>query len=226
MIRPDSGPATRPGRSRSRWPRSRSRSRPGGWPTLIIAPTDVCTGQTHHPDWSVCRPVGAPKVIGVSTRCHVVRVQDRPYDGPVKRSCSSTGVRPAGRAWAVLVLAVLAGLLAMHALAPGGATPMNRPAGMAATVAGGPAVHAAPAMHRIGHRGHATSTGSGGGMRMHHADSTCAAGGISTAYAPPALAPAVSTPASASVVWPGTPGTEAVDGRAPPDLAQLQLLQI
>lgn len=42
-----------------------------------------------------------------------------PYDGPVTTSARSSS-RPAGRLLKLLVMALLAGVLGMHGLAPGG----------------------------------------------------------------------------------------------------------
>lgn len=123
---------------------------------------------------------------------------------------------PPHRRWrALLVLGLLAGLLAMHALAPGG--------GMG---------------HGRDHRGHervmetaATATACDGcsgddGGHTHHADATCASGAVNggpTLPAPvpdPAPCPTVTRSADSRPVTPP-------DGaRAPPDLAELQLLRI
>ncbi|MFD7631555.1 DUF6153 family protein [Streptomyces sp. NPDC059851] len=139
-----------------------------------------------------------------------------------------TSRRPAGRGFVLLVLVVLAGVLGMHALPPGPAA--VRPAG------------AAPAAH-TGHvtaAGHAASMSvsvsaadragvcshtDGGAGHPGHADAICAAAGISSAYAPPALTPAV-VGALPTPVHPGAVGASAVADRAPPDLAELQLLRI
>ncbi|MCB5907369.1 DUF6153 family protein [Streptomyces sp. SF28] len=120
----------------------------------------------------------------------------------------------------LLVLAVLAGLLAMHGLAPGGL-----PAGHAAMSApSGTHLTPAASVHEAGDACEHVS-GHGAGGHMHHADATCAAAGTSTAPAPitPALLP--SGP-DADVAPPGWPATPAAAGRAPPDLTQLQLLRI
>lgn len=165
--------------------------------------------------------------------------------------------RPVGRATLLLVLAVLAGVLAMHALAPGAgpaphtttgtghgpaatatapgvpavpATALGTPAaapGTPVTVPGTPAVvHAVAFAEHAGHGcAHATD-GSGPDGHLSHADATCAASGISTTYVPPALSPAV----FGHGVGPWTYAAALADGtrsgRAPPDLAQLQLLRI
>ncbi len=123
--------------------------------------------------------------------------------------------RPSGCPLALLVLAVLAGVLGMHGLAPG--------AVVAQTGAGHEMVMAAAdgVPHAVGGCAH-TDGGSG---HLDHADGTCAAAGTASAYTPPALAgtlldtPAASAPMTAIV------GSSHA-GRAPPDLFQLQLLRI
>ncbi|MFD4210470.1 DUF6153 family protein [Micromonospora tulbaghiae] len=130
----------------------------------------------------------------------------------------STGFsrRPAGRLFVLLVMAVLTGLLGMHALGPAGAPSPRMDAGHdmeMATTTGTP------------HANAGCSHTDGGTDHLDHADGTCAAAGIGSAYAPPALtsalmdAPATSVPAT-SVAGP------AESGRAPPDLSELQLLRI
>ncbi|MET7479141.1 DUF6153 family protein [Streptomyces sp. NPDC005648] len=114
---------------------------------------------------------------------------------------------------AFLVLALLAGLFGMHALAPGGAVE----------------AHSAPSRQMtVVSVGHADCPGYGhcGGGHVHHADQTCASGAVSGGPSLPAL---VADP-MAVPVRPGTPcpyASTAPDGaRAPPDLAELQLLRI
>ncbi|MGW3917830.1 DUF6153 family protein [Streptomyces sp. NPDC005070] len=64
------------------------------------------------------------------------------------------------------------------------------------------------------------------GMVMDHAGGTCAAGGTSTAYVPPALMPGVAANVDPAATVGGSPAPGPVDGRAPPDLSELQLLRI
>ncbi|MGW3829531.1 DUF6153 family protein, partial [Streptomyces sp. NPDC005071] len=64
-----------------------------------------------------------------------------------------------------------------------------------------------------------------GGMAMDHAGGTCAAGGTSAAYVPPALMPSLTVPEPAATVG-SVPAVEALADRAPPDLSELQLLRI
>jgi hypothetical protein len=136
-----------------------------------------------------------------------------------------THPRPAvGRArWTALVLAVLAGLLAMHALSPVGTPAAGAHSAMLPSGAGG---HHAPAAaaHGTGTCRHLSDPDTGG-AGMHHTGGTCAAGAVSTGYAPPALPPAppgTAAPDAAHTV----PTTLSTTGRAPPDLAELQLLRI
>jgi hypothetical protein len=127
-------------------------------------------------------------------------------------SSTRSSRRPAGPLFALLVLTVLAGILGMHALAPGGApTPEH-----AMTMAHAPATEQA---------GAACSHTAGGSGHLAHADGTCAAAGIGSAYAPPALTAALpDAPATAGV--PIAAPTSTVQSRAPPDLSELQLLRI
>ncbi|MFF8595547.1 DUF6153 family protein [Streptomyces sp. NPDC015220] len=187
-----------------------------------------------------------------------------------------------GARWTLLVLAVLAGVLAMHALSPGGMpssgehgamTPLAMAEGHAgtATQRSVPAHRDMPSAHRdmpsahraasarqapaspdraappspaasTGHRGapahrvapahradgvcrHLAGADSGG-TAMSHTGGTCAAAGTATAYVPPALLPAPDLPAPAPTAARTGAATGNVDGRAPPDLAELQLLRI
>jgi hypothetical protein len=142
--------------------------------------------------------------------------------GPVTAS-SRSGGRPAGRLFVPLVLAVLAGVLGMHGLAPGGMPEPQRTAAvhdMAPTATTGSAAEDG-APHASGDCAHTD------GLPGHvdHADGACAAAGTATAYTPPTLTgtvlDAAATPSSTSAAT-GSPH----DGRAPPDLSELQLLRI
>lgn len=125
---------------------------------------------------------------------------------------------PQRRHRALLVLALLAGLLGMHALAPGG--------GMA---------HAGHGGHpRAAHGAVAVSApddcpdpaGHCGGHRLHHADPSCASGALDGGPQLPVPAPGpVADVAPAPCPRPG-PATAPDGARAPPDLAELQLLRI
>ncbi|MGP3689789.1 DUF6153 family protein [Streptomyces sp. IBSNAI002] len=124
--------------------------------------------------------------------------------------------RPTGPGRLLLVLAVLAGVLAMHGLGAGAMAVMPVRA------------HAVPAAAH-GSGDHRTaedcSHDAGGHGQVHHADAACAATGITTPYAPPALAAALPG-APATAVSATRASAPAESGRAPPDLAELQLLRI
>ncbi|MGW5334455.1 DUF6153 family protein [Streptomyces bauhiniae] len=111
---------------------------------------------------------------------------------------------------ALLVLAVLIGLLGMHALAPVGGT--GHPEHVHAGV-----VIDAPGDCPDGHCG---------GHRLHHADPTCASGAVSDGpELPKPLAGPLGAPEPCGD--PRTRPATAPDGaRAPPTLAELQLLRI
>ncbi|MFC8144433.1 DUF6153 family protein [Streptomyces paradoxus] len=126
-------------------------------------------------------------------------------------SSTRSSRRPAGPLFALLVLTVLAGILGMHALATSGVPGPEH----AMTMAHAPATEQASA---------ACSHTDGGSGHLAHADGTCAAAGIGSAYAPPALAGALPDQAAAGV--PIAAPASAVQGRAPPDLSELQLLRI
>ncbi|MER5434927.1 DUF6153 family protein [Streptomyces sp. NPDC002588] len=120
-------------------------------------------------------------------------------------------VRPPVRRWrALLVLGLLAGLLAMHALAPTGAG--HDEAGPRHMTAVTVSVQ--------------DDCGGDGGGHLHHADPTCAAAAVSGAPVLPALVPdPVAVPVRADSVR--AYAAEAPDyARAPPSLAELQLLRI
>ncbi|MFI6034174.1 DUF6153 family protein [Streptomyces sp. NPDC051315] len=133
---------------------------------------------------------------------------------PVNRPEQRTAEPPARRWRALLVLGLLAGLLGMHGLAPGGALADHshaRPMTVTATVVA-----------------HDDCSGHGdcGGSPLHHADPTCASAGVSGGPALPALVPdPVAALVRADAVRPYA--AVAPDGaRAPPSLAELQLLRI
>ncbi|GHE02725.1 DUF6153 family protein [Streptomyces alanosinicus] len=128
---------------------------------------------------------------------------------------------PRRRQRGVLVLALLLGLLGMHALGPGGGT------GHAEH--GSPAQHTAmPGVASVAAAGPDDCPDVGGhcGGRLHHADPTCASGAVNGGPQLPALVPGpVAVPAQdpcpRSRVATGPDGA-----RAPPSLAELQLLRI
>ncbi|MGW1749276.1 DUF6153 family protein [Streptomyces sp. NPDC002092] len=109
------------------------------------------------------------------------------------------------------MLGLLAGLLAMHGLAPGGAL-HEHPAPRHVT--------AAVALH-----GDCAGDDCGGGHAQ-HADRTCASGALSGGPTLPALvADPVAAPALSDAPCPYA-GTAPDGARAPPSLAELQLLRI
>ncbi|MFI8241620.1 DUF6153 family protein [Streptomyces sp. NPDC085866] len=122
---------------------------------------------------------------------------------------------PLRRLRALFVLAVLAGLLGMHALAPGGGTGHGEHAR---------AAHTNAAVVTQG--GCPEDDGHCGGHRMHHADPTCASGAVNGGPQLPALAPdPVTAPAPTTDLR--SCAVTAPDGaRAPLSLAELQLLRI
>ncbi|MFB6620035.1 DUF6153 family protein [Streptomyces sp. NPDC056367] len=148
--------------------------------------------------------------------------------------------RPAGRGFVLLVLAVLAGVLAMHGLGPGPASVRAHATAAARAGEAGrvmEAGHVMPDGHvmEAGHRAPArpvalTAEGcshtAGGPDHTHHADAACAATGIGTPYAPPAPAAALDGAVSAAGAPHAVATAAAQSGRAPPDLAELQLLRI
>ncbi|MFI1467753.1 DUF6153 family protein [Streptomyces wuyuanensis] len=175
-----------------------------------------------------------------------------------RRTTSHT--RPAGRGLALLVLAVLAGVLGMHALAPTGVpgaqarahdtvatahtSPVHASPVHAAPVQASP-VHAAPVHGQsvpeppahgqsvpepsvpqpsVPEAVPGCSHTDGGADHLDHADGTCAAAGVGSPYAPPEPAAALGAPPS--VATPDGAGPTPAGGRAPPDLAELQLLRI
>ncbi|MFE9181064.1 DUF6153 family protein [Streptomyces sp. NPDC007126] len=124
--------------------------------------------------------------------------------------------RPAGRLFPLLVMAVLAGVLGMHGLAPGAAPAVQKGVGH---------VMATAAAEGVPHASGGCTHTDGGSGHLDHADGTCAAAGIGSAYAPPALTGALLDAPPALVPAAATPGAPH-DDRAPPDLSELQLLRI
>ncbi|MEV6736356.1 DUF6153 family protein [Streptomyces sp. NPDC051104] len=126
--------------------------------------------------------------------------------------------------WVLLVMAVLAGVLAMHALSPSG-TPSAGQHVMVGAPAAGHRTAAAPAHADDCACRHLSNAGHGG-MAMDHSGGTCAAGGTAASYVPPALLPALTVPGECAAAFSGPPVARTADGRAPPDLSELQLLRI
>ncbi|MFD7627794.1 DUF6153 family protein [Streptomyces sp. NPDC059851] len=146
-------------------------------------------------------------------------------DQQAKRAMKPLGLR----SYLLLVLAVLAGLVAMHGLGPGAvaasaAAPGCAAAHETATTHGAPA--AAEHAMKYDAAVHADEpAGDGSGGHAQHADATCAAAGTAgTPVLPSPAAPSVVTATRA--LGPGIHVNGALSGRAPPSLSELQLLRI
>ncbi|WP_253191373.1 DUF6153 family protein [Streptomyces sp. M1013] len=153
------------------------------------------------------------------------------------RSPEQHAQRPPVRWWRVVcVLGLLAGLFGMHGLAPGGGLPVHsaghQPASaassapMAAGAAHGGVPHGGAAHSAETHAGCPQGDGSCGGGHLQHADAMCASGAVNDG-------PVLPAPVPDPVPVGGCEGTvrvravDAPDGaRAPPSLAELQLLRI
>lgn len=128
--------------------------------------------------------------------------------GPARNVRPQQGLR-------LLVFAVIAGVLGMHALGPTGPQmPEHR---MVAAATHAPLAVPLDDCHSLDHGCHG---------RTHHADATCASGAVTdaAALAAPALTEEClpgSAQAAASLLYETADG-----GRAPPTLAELQLLRI
>ncbi|MDN0194501.1 DUF6153 family protein [Streptomyces sp. S.PNR 29] len=121
--------------------------------------------------------------------------------------------RPPSRwRWALCVLGLLVGLLGMHGLAPGGAVAEHSPTRSMTAVA--------MAHHGCPDDGHC------GGGHVQHADSTCAAGAVSGGPVLPALGPDPAPTAVCDEAVRTYPASAPDGARAPPTLAELQLLRI
>ncbi|MDQ1066712.1 DUF6153 family protein [Streptomyces canus] len=114
---------------------------------------------------------------------------------------------------ALLVLGMLAGVLAMHGLAPGGGLHGHE---------GSSSSHMTTVAVSVDETCHA---GCGSG-HLHHADATCVSGAVSGGPVLPGLAPdPAATAVSDDSLRPAAVMSQ--DGaRAPPSLAELQLLRI
>ncbi|MFE1455533.1 DUF6153 family protein [Streptomyces sp. NPDC058735] len=156
---------------------------------------------------------------------------------------------PLGRWRVLLLLGLLAGLLGMHGLGPGGAVAVGGhstgelPIGahsMGAHSMGGHASHhsrvAADHSHVAAGHSQAEAAGEayvchGGGAgddggHAHHADATCASGAVGAGPVLPAPLLAPGAPLSAADDPVGAFPAALDGGRAPPSLAELQLLRI
>ncbi len=169
----------------------------------------------------------------------------RPVTGPAQHRRALP--LPSGGRWRLLlVLGLLAGLFGMHALSPGGAMPgaaHHAPGHGPRTAMSGDAprtaMTATPAMDgtsaQVGSSAVAASAlvdesachgGADGGGHLHHADATCASGAVGGGPVLP-----VPVPDPVAVALPADAGHRSVaaspdSGRAPPSLAELQLLRI
>ncbi|MFB7792518.1 DUF6153 family protein [Streptomyces sp. NPDC056086] len=123
---------------------------------------------------------------------------------------------PVGRWRALLVLGLLAGLLGMHVLAPGGA----------AAVGARHAYAASAHMGMLTGGDESVCHDDGGGGHVRHADSTCASGALEAGPVLPALMPDPVGPVPLAFGGQGSGAAALEGGRAPPTLAELQLLRI
>ncbi|MFI0215919.1 DUF6153 family protein [Streptomyces lydicus] len=153
---------------------------------------------------------------------------------------------PPARWWrALLVFGLLAGLLGMHALAPViataspspahrvpcGATPPGHQRPVGDTGHGhqwpvGDTAHGHRASTGVTAQAHCPGAGDCGGGHVHHADPTCASAALDGPPTPPALVPSPLGPARPSHAAGGGGPARQHCGRAPPSLAELQLLRI
>jgi len=121
---------------------------------------------------------------------------------------------------AFVVLGLLVGVVAMHGLGPGGMSVAMADASHHARQAERMSMRAGPAEESVCHH-----MGSHGG-HAEHADATCASGAVPAGPAFPAL-----TPDRAGAPVPGARADRSLPrspegARAPPSLAELQLLRI
>ncbi|MFD8644168.1 MULTISPECIES: DUF6153 family protein [Streptomyces] len=119
----------------------------------------------------------------------------------------------------LLVVAVLVGLLGMHAMGPGPMTAQASGATASVTAVASTFVEA----DREGHCDHDCSGHGGSGE---HADPTCASAGVAGPVVLPALGPSLVGPVVTADGLVSTQTVAAERGRAPPSLYELQLLRI
>ncbi len=127
---------------------------------------------------------------------------------------------PLGRWRALLLLGLLAGLLGMHALGPADVIASG---GRSSHHSAAVPAHAGPEMTGDAFICH--GDGSGGGHAQ-HADGTCASGAIGGGPVLSAPMPDPVDPAPPADRPPGAFAAAPDGGRAPPTLAELQLLRI
>lgn len=116
----------------------------------------------------------------------------------------------------LLVLGLLVGLFGMHGLAPGGTTAVTGHHSSAAAHADMAVMSAESVCDR----------GGDGTGHAQHADPTCASGAVGAGPALPALIPDPFGRAGSPVSGLRSMAAEPEGGRAPPSLAELQLLRI
>jgi hypothetical protein len=117
----------------------------------------------------------------------------------------------------LLLLGLLAGLFGMHGLGPGGVVTGASHHAHARTMN---AAHTTPpADESVCHGSDA------GGGHAQHADPTCASGAVGAGPTLPALLPAPGGTDGTSPLAPRFPATAPDGGRAPPSLAELQILR-
>ncbi|MGY0068382.1 DUF6153 family protein [Streptomyces sp. QTS137] len=127
----------------------------------------------------------------------------------------------------LLVLGLLTGLFGMHGLAPGGATDVT---GRHSSVGH----HASAAAHAAAREDMTGSVsaesvchgGSDGSGHAQHADATCSSGAVGAGPVLPALLPDPTGQAASPAGGHRSTAAEPEGGRAPPSLAELQLLRI
>ncbi|MEU6381335.1 DUF6153 family protein [Streptomyces sp. NPDC046909] len=136
---------------------------------------------------------------------------------------------PLWRCRVLLVLALLAGLMGMHALAPGAAVAADHPHGSPMTaMAAASAMSATSVMAEsvTAAHGDCGDWGSCGSGHVTHADPTCTAASVSGGPSLPALVPDPVAVAVRDESPRGYAGADPDGARAPPSLAELQLLRI
>jgi len=127
---------------------------------------------------------------------------------------------------AFVVLGLLAGVLAMHGLAPGGGTTGGAHHGHHQAQQGQRmSMNAGTATQDVQDEYVCHGTGSDSG-HAHHADATCASGAVPAGHTLPALTPDPTTASALADRADRSPARCPEGARAPPSLAELQLLRI
>ncbi|MEU6839181.1 DUF6153 family protein [Streptomyces rubiginosohelvolus] len=128
--------------------------------------------------------------------------------------------RPSPRLRALLVLGLLAGLLGMHALTPGALPVPERPA--AAAMVGGHGNQTASAHDECRSDPHGRCHDGG----ADHSEATCSSGAVGGGPALPGLTPSPECLLAGVEAFPTALNGALEGARAPPTLAELQLLRI